>query len=251
MCNDRADVNLSASSTFALELRLHPVPNWYQWEGRTNVSRKLFLLCLLFAVNTAFADTLTINVSATADIHKITGNDPYVGTSTGNLAPSLVFAAVDGRTFTFNVTGTTNCGPCSSWGPDGNPAGGGFQMPFYAVFLSDTFPSSGLSDLGNPNDFTSLHPELGQVFFLGDGWTGVGAGVGTQQLIYAPDGATHLYFGFIDSPGFYGDNSGSLSVVADTQIPSGTTVPEPGSVALLGTGLMTGAGFLRGKLLAR
>jgi hypothetical protein len=202
-------------------------------------------LVLLAAVSVS-AETVT--VSSRSDVHKIFGNNPYYATSSGNDATSISFASIDGRSFTFSATGTTNCGSgCPSWGPDGNPAMfGSFNMPLMAVFLSDTFPVGGLSELGNTSSPSTLSPLLGQVFFLGDGWTGLGVGVGTQQIIYAPTGATHLYFGLADVPSLYGDNFGSLSVDVSTQVPSTETVPEPSGIALLGSGLLAmGTGFRR------
>lgn len=54
-----------------------------------------------------------------------------------------------------------------------------------------------------------LQPALGQAFFLGDG---------AGRAVLVPAGATRLYLGFQDAncftglPGYYGDNSGSLTV---------------------------------------
>ena len=66
----------------------------------------------------------------------------------------------------------------------------------------------------NDHSFQSLAPELGQVFFVGDGLTG--RGTGEVQNFTVPSGATTLYLGFADapdgqgSPGTYRDNTGSL-----------------------------------------
>jgi hypothetical protein len=208
------------------------------------LNRRIILACFVFTVvSLVAAEDLTLTVDSHADIHKIPGNASY--SSTGTFAPSLLFADVGGRSFVFSNTGTTNCGPCSSWGPDGNPAGGGFQMPLYAVFLGDSFPSTGLTDLNNAHDFTSLSPQIGEVFFIGDGWTGVGVNQGTQQIVFAPNGATHLYFGLVDAPDFYGDNSGELTVNATTHVPDTTAVPEPASIVLMGSGLIGAAGAFR------
>ena len=66
-------------------------------------------------------------------------------------------------------------------------------------------------------DFTDLSPEIGQVFFIGDGRTSGG----TLQNFHAPTGATRLYLGYADAlnfgfpsstPGSYWDNSGALNV---------------------------------------
>jgi len=65
---------------------------------------------------------------------------------------------------------------------------------------------------------------LGQVFFIGDGQADGGLGTQTFNI---PAGATRLFLGMPDCfnasgpPGYYGDNSGSLSVTV-------SQVPEPG-----------------------
>jgi hypothetical protein len=75
-------------------------------------------------------------------------------------------------------------------------------------------------------NFNSLSPQIGQIFFIGDGQNAAAL----NQTFYAPAGATRLFLGLPDcyqgssDPGFYGDNSGSFSV---------TVTPEPGSAALL------------------
>lgn len=62
----------------------------------------------------------------------------------------------------------------------------------------------------------SYSPALGQLFFIGDGLTGVETG--ETQTFIAPAGATRLYLGFADgydfvgAPGCYGDNSGAFMV---------------------------------------
>jgi len=83
--------------------------------------------------------------------------------------------------------------------------------------------------------FTSLSPQLDQVFFIGDGLTG--DGTGTVQQFNVPNGATRLVFGFTDAPNYsgdpggYGDNTGSFSATF-------TIVPEPSSSNLLFGGVM-------------
>ena len=66
------------------------------------------------------------------------------------------------------------------------------------------------------NNFTSFAPALNQLFYIGDGLTGDGSG-SVQQFI-VPAGATRLYLGISDAPGFngapgaYNDNSGNFTV---------------------------------------
>lgn len=146
-----------------------------------------------------------------------------------------------------------------SYGPEGNgPTGSsvlssfggisgyiGTQGALAGVFLDDAIPNGiapstldfSLSGLGI--DFSSLTPDIGQVFFIGDG---VNASSEFQEFI-APMGATRMYlgvtdgFGFMGAPGAYDDNDGSYRVrVGINDDP--TRVPEPLSVALLGFGLL-------------
>src|SRR5262249_6910052 len=88
------------------------------------------------------------------------------------------------------------------------------------VFLTDAAPQApapatlNFTTNGIGRNFATLTPLVGQVFFIGDGLTDGG----TPQSFYAPTGATRLFLGFVDAPGFtgnpgnYGDNTGSLSI---------------------------------------
>lgn len=115
--------------------------------------------------------------------------------------------------------------------PDGsttlNPVGGisGIIHDYSAMFLCGVFlgpvsPSSApTSEVFSDNtDFTSIGPEIGQVFFIGDGLTGTGDGV--LQKFMVPTGATRLFLGFADAlsggqeTGHYGDNTGQLNLNA-------------------------------------
>lgn len=176
------------------------------------------------------------------------------GTNPGILPPSV---AVGGATsFTFSASGLANAfGGTPDVGPEGyggaasviNSAGGisGYRadrrMPLVGVFLAGSQPGSAPATIDFQTlgvDFLSLSPELGQVFFIGDGVTSSNV---TQEF-FVPVGATELYlgtadaFGFNGNPGYYNDNTGGWDVTV-------TAVPEPAS--LLGLGL---AGlFLRRK----
>ncbi len=167
------------------------------------------------------------------------------GGGAGVLPPSLIFAAAPAQQLVFaNVTGTMSC--CGSLadianGPDGgsNASGttdilswngiagivdGSHTMFLVAVFLDDNEPadpaparldfSAGM--LGE--NFFTLAPELGQVFYVGDGLTGTGAGA--TQTFAVPPTATRLFVGIADAdqfgnptslPGFYGDNLGTFT----------------------------------------
>jgi len=96
--------------------------------------------------------------------------------------------------------------------------------------------------------FTSLSPQLDQVFFIGDGLTG--DGTGTVQQFNVPVGATRLFLGLVDAPnyhgdpGAYGDNVGSFSATFD--------VPEPSALKLFGVATSLAAfGLWCGRRLRR
>jgi len=81
-----------------------------------------------------------------------------------------------------------------------------------------TSPPATLNFTGD-HSFSTLSPELDQVFFIGDGLTSTGTG--QVQVFRVPTHATDLYLGFVDaygfqgSPGYYGDNSGGLSLTVN------------------------------------
>ena len=98
--------------------------------------------------------------------------------------------------------------------------------------------------------FASLSPQLDQVFFIGDGLTG--DGTGTTQQFFVPTGAGTLYLGIADACGYngqatgcYDDNSGSFNLNYDLVPASVSTSPEPSSLLLFGTGVLSAAGAFR------
>lgn len=114
---------------------------------------------------------------------------------------------------------------CSCVGPVNITAYGGISgiedssRGFYmvGVFLDGSQPSTAPATLNFTHDhsFSGLAPELGQVFFIGDGLEGTGSGMPQQFVV--PAGATDLYLGFPDAggfegaPGYYGDNGGTVT----------------------------------------
>jgi gliding motility-associated-like protein len=84
------------------------------------------------------------------------------------------------------------------------------------VFLGKNVPNSPPPSLvfSDNTDFESLDPELGQVFFIGDGLTRTGEGV--LQKFEVPAGATRLFLGLADAldsnqeAGYYANNTGQF-----------------------------------------
>jgi hypothetical protein len=155
-----------------------------------------------------------------------------------------------------NVFGEVGFGPDppteQGIGPDGRvaPLGNGIQINSYGgisgivhmekffflagVFLDDsepTDPAPARLNFTGVEDFSSISPQLGQTFFVGDGRTGTDSG--NLQKFNVPAGATRLFLGFHDRgpgpdiPGWYVGNVGSHSVEVSF------AVPEPSAIALL------------------
>jgi len=223
--------------------------------GRRTIWRWAFLLALF--AGAPFARAATLDVPATANIfgagHSMT---PFTGgPDEGVLPPSydFGFAAGSGLDLTFSsVTGTVILDVGSgdnSNDPDGigagssdtsvNSLGGisGIVAPnagfLVGVFENDTEPADPaplrLNFISIGTNFSDLSPTLNQVFFIGDGLTGDGSGA--VQRFHVPIGATRLFLGIADAPGYHGDpggysdNSGQFSATF-------AIVPEPSAIAL-------------------
>ena len=215
--------------------------------------RALLPAALAIAAATAGAadpqNQINLTVDATMDIYRAGG---YNDSSDGIPPVVLTFAARAGRTMTFpSVGGAWTCQNGEpEFGADGETSGycftsggptnfnsigpfSGYHMTDFVdalvgVFLEDSLPTtpapalrfyvSDSSQGGIQTDFLTLSPEIGQVFFIGDGLTGTG--IGQLQTFVVPPTATHLYLGFVDNcrapnnnvPGCYSDNAGSFNV---------------------------------------
>ncbi len=162
---------------------------------------------------------------------------PDPGGNGGGVLPFQAAVPTGTVTVTFtDVTGKTSFAQGTHGGPDGYSgiatnisAYGGIsglmdtKRYFYlvGVFLDGgqpTIPPPTL-DFTKDHSFQSLAPELGQVFFVGDGLTH--RGKGEVQDFTVPSGTTTLYLGFADAPdgsgppGAYQDNKGSVTGSVD------------------------------------
>jgi len=243
----------------------------------TKLSHCLIILSGLVILPTElFSSSLT--VQATDDIYGAGGILPAT-IFPGTFPVSVNFAADPNQILTFSsVTGTVGCNFFITNGPDGTcfpgvnttvTSYGGlsgidvFQANMFlvGVFLDSTAPSGSgppvlMYNYGTAGSLnttnSSFSPELDQVFFIGDGLTGTGAG--QEQIFHVPADATSLYLGFADSfdsvPSFYADNVGSLTATFQlTTQPS--SVPEPNSVCLVTCGFLIGVALYRRKFGAR
>lgn len=174
---------------------------------------------------------------------------PEIAVNAGDVIRALD-PAIGGISF-FNGIGAPFYGPSGNGlsGSSLTSLGGisgyiGPQGALTGVFLSNAIPSSGapatldFSPGGLGIDFLSLTPELGQIFYIGDGRNLSNL----FQTFIAPTGATRLVLGIPDGFGFngppdaYDDNDGSYSIrLGINEIP--TKVPEPGNLILLLIGL--------------
>ena len=231
---------------------------------------------VIFDVN-LFPDTLTID--ATDDIYGAGQSTLPATIYPGTFPPSDTFPVDPNEILTFSsVTGMVGCNFVITNGPDGpcwpgvnttvTSYGGLSGIDVYqnnmflvGVFLDASEPSGPgpavLSyNYGTPGSLStsdpSFSPALDEVFFIGDGLTGTGAGM--EQIFNVPAGADRLYLGFADSfdsvPSYYADDVGSLTATFEfTTEP--TTVPEPTSIFLVMGGLLIGVALYRKKMRVR
>ncbi|HQR41209.1 MAG TPA: putative Ig domain-containing protein, partial [Gemmatales bacterium] len=113
----------------------------------------------------------------------------------------------------------------------------GYIGALVGVFLGDENPAGGTApatlnfddNAGGNSKFKTLAPALGQVFYIGDGYTNKQTSLGlpssgVPQRFTAPTGATRLFIGLPDggprfasskTPGNYDDNIGSFDVTVN------------------------------------
>ena len=150
-------------------------------------------------------------------------------------SPTLVsgLTLVAGNTLTFSASGEVSYSGAASGrnNPDGIPYlgvprgfGDGISSPtnlnrvnaLVGLFLGDGSPTATTAplpiDYAGGLSFPSTLPQLGQIFYIGNGLSGdtnAGDFGGTAQSVTVPTGATRLYLGTTDGDGWY-NNTGSF-----------------------------------------
>ena len=216
-----------------------------------------FAAATLALAATAPALAATVTVESTGSL--------YVGAGGSTLATTILLGPGTSA-LTFSALGSVTYNGSSFNDPDGigsvsglgvNAAGGvsGYRSDhagqLAGYFGSATPPTTSATPAtldfratGLGTSFTTLTPTLNQAFFIGDGLTG--DGVGSVQTFFVPTGATTLFLGFADAPGYYGnpgsygDNLGELRVTVNA-VTSG--VPEPSTWAMMLVGFAGLAAF--------
>jgi len=241
------------------------------------MTRHLFVVSVLLLASLTLGSTArggVITVQGTANIfganHAPPNDTPAPGgLGGGTPAPFMLLGSSSGQVIVFDsVTGAVDFGGGMGLnGPDGFASLAytvtswngisGFSAnrgaPLVGVFTSATEPidpAPPTLDFVNNTSFVSLAPSLNQVFYIGDGLTGIGTG--QNQQFFVPTGATRLYLGLVDAPGDlsvqppggYFNNTGSFVV-------SVRAVPEPSSLLLALTGSWAVAPYVRRRLWTR
>lgn len=208
--------------------------------GRLVLCAIVVIGMLVTTCSHARADTVpTIDVPATSDIFAADlASAPAFDGGGGTLPPSV--AVTPGAVITVSASGSIDCGGGAPSGPDGSTGGGTVSIQSYGGISGADVPGGPVCGLalagvftgstppadpapirlnfmsGAGTSFASLSPVLNQTFFIGDGLTGTGTGA--TQTFVAPQGATALWLGYQDGqnytspPGYYGDDTGSVSV---------------------------------------
>lgn len=227
----------------------------------------------------AFAGSATVTVFG--DSNPFLAAQPGGSCCGGDMAPgqSPVLAATGlagGQVLTFSASGGVSYyGGATSAGADGDNDGVNYTYRFsmtpdygtgisgaqnvnvdglVGVFVSG--PPSGaapspLDFAGSGSftglDFAALAPGLNQIFWIGDGLTGIGTGAVQQFTV--PANATALYLGTVDGSG-WNNNTGQFSVTVNG-LTDGSGVPEPSSWALMLVGFgLAGSGLRRRRVMA-
>ena len=216
----------------------------------------LFLLSQNMANVLAATRTLTLSIAAQDDLFGAGHSTaPSPGGGSGGILPASIFstALAGGTVRLISVSGTISMGIASGYEDAEGTGAFATDISSYngisgiradragflaGVFLGPTEPADpppatlDFTAAGLGTGFLTLSPQIGQIFFIGDGLTGTGSG-SIQQFI-APVDATTLCLGFVDGnnftglPGYYEDNTGQLTGTFQIQ-----SVPEPAILSFM------------------
>jgi hypothetical protein len=208
----------------------------------------LALFALISSVGSVKAQQVTLQVPSECNIYGAGHASPPAGVAGGpGILPIQVPVTLSTGSYVEldDVSGTVDYnfgGPVDNDGNQNPPQGrdtlsfGGISgilsttRSFFltGVFLAATEPQDPAPDQSqfSSYDFQDLHPQLRQLFFVGDG-RGLN---GVRQRFYTPPEATRFFLGFVDNgpdnlPGYYTDNTGSFTVTLHTGMPDTTIEP--------------------------
>ena len=220
-------------------------------------------LCIYVATVLAFGGALLPAHGATAIVNgnanlnlagRANGYSCCSGDSAPAQSPTLVsgLSLVAGDALTFSVSGEVSYSGAASGrnNPDGSPYAGvprnfgdGISAPtnlnrvdaLVGLFLGTGSPTGAttpaqINNSGGLN-FASSAPQLGQIFFIGNGRSGdthAGDFGGAVQTFIVPAGATRLYLGTTDGYGWYNNNGSFIVDLAkgvDMHIPEAPLPP--------------------------
>jgi uncharacterized repeat protein (TIGR01451 family) len=227
----------------------------HYWKGATDEFR-VYDRAITAQEVALLASTSSVDVVVPGSANPFLAGMPDGSSAYGDTAPNQSPVSVTGvalhpgDVLTFDAVGSTNYGGSTPIDPpDGstffNEGGAngisGCNYPLnslVAVFLDDNAPNGSgapatLDFAAGGNvvggiDYTTISPELKQLFFLGDGATSSAA---IQQVV-VPAGATRLFLASTDGTGWF-NNSGSYSV--RVQSSGGGSTCSAGQVECNGT----------------
>lgn len=204
------------------------------------------VVCLPFA---AKADTV-LNLNAT------TGNAStnFSASGANNLAPSFfqtVSLAAGTYTITAIGTGITSGGTTSVYSgfSFNTPPGANSYREETGIDIGGTFSNASAAN-GYQNSYTK--GSFDTAIFTGTFGSNAAALAGNSPYVFTLANASNVTFyafddSFLPNNTFtgYDDNSGGVSLRLST------VTPEPSSLIMLGTGVLSAAGMIRRKLIAR